>query len=478
MTSRHALLLLVLVTVAVTASGQDAPRLNFIFMIVDDVSHDDLGCYGNARARTPHLDRLAREGRVFDNAYLTISSCSPSRCSIITGRYPHNTGAPELHTRLPKGQKVFPAALRAAGYHTALSGKHHMGKNANVGFDVVDKGKGPGKQRTWVDLLKTRPKDQPFFFWFASTDAHRNWKTDDRAPTFQPKDVVVPPFLVDGPVTRQDLTGYYHEVSRTDHYVGAIRAELERQRIADHTVIVYVADNGRPFPRCKTRLYDSGIKTPLIVWSPKRIRPGRTSSLVSAIDLAATFLDLAGLPKMPTVQGTSFKTILDDPAATVRHYAFAEHNWHVYRAHERMVRTGPWLYIRNAWPDHRNLCKESDRSFPAGKELWDRHAAGKLLPAQSQLFQIPAFREELYDVTKDPHQLHNLAPGPEHGDALSILRIVLDRWADETADSIPANPTPDRDTIDGKRIKGFRRGEMPGGSTGAAQVNASGPVQS
>ncbi len=452
-------------------------RPNFIFFITDDVSHNDLGCYGNTAIKTPHLDRIAKEGLVFDNAYLTISSCSPSRCSIITGRYPHNTGAPELHTRLPDDQFSFPIALKEAGYYTALSGKHHMGKAVNRGFDKVSNGKGPSKAGDWVDMLQERPKDKPFFFWFASSDAHRGWAINDKAPTYKPKDVIVPPFLVDGEQTRKDLVGYYHEVSRTDHYAGELIKELKRQGVADNTYLIYCTDNGRPFPRCKTRLYDSGIKTPLIVWCPGKVKPGRTSSLVSAIDFSATILDLAGLKRQPTIQGVSFAKILTHHEAVTRDFCFAEHNWHVYQAHQRMVRTGKWLYIKNNYPDRQVLCKESDPTFPAGKELWEAHKAGKLKPAQNDIFLKPRPKEELYDVTKDPYQLHNLALSDGHDDALKKMRTVLQQWTDQTGDSVPDNPTPDRDTIDGKRIKGWKHREFPGKSKSATTINHTGPVR-
>ncbi|MCA9017069.1 MAG: sulfatase-like hydrolase/transferase, partial [Planctomycetaceae bacterium] len=128
---------LVLNTPASAAENQPAARPNMILIFADDVSWDDLGCYGHPTIHTPHLDRLAKEGLRFNNAYLTTSSCSPSRCSVITGRYPHNTGAPELHTPLPEGQVLFPQLLRDAGYYTVISGKQHMGNYALTAFDHV-----------------------------------------------------------------------------------------------------------------------------------------------------------------------------------------------------------------------------------------------------------------------------------------------------------------------------------------------------
>lgn len=111
---------------ASTAAAADA-RPHVIVLIADDISCNDLGCYGHPTTRTPHLDRLAAAGRRFDAAYLTASSCSPSRSSIITGRYPHNNGrASELHQPIFAHLPWFPQLLRAAGYHTTLSGKNHL----------------------------------------------------------------------------------------------------------------------------------------------------------------------------------------------------------------------------------------------------------------------------------------------------------------------------------------------------------------
>ena len=460
---------------------------NFILFITDDISWDDLGCYGSKVAKTPHLDQMAKEGMLFHGAYLSISSCSPSRCSIISGRYPHNTGAAELHTELPADQPVFPEALQAAGYYTAISGKHHMGKAVNRGFDKVSAGKGPSKSGDWVPMLQERPRDKPFFFWFASSDAHRGWALNDKAPLYKPEDIEVPPYLYDGPVTRTDLAQYMHEVSRTDYYIGQLRAELKRQGIEKDTYIIYMTDNGRPFPRSKTRLYDSGIRTPFLIARPGTIAPAETRSLISSIDISATILELAGAKKDKRIQGVSFAPILENPKVTVRDYVFAEHNWHVYHAHERMVRFGNFLYIRNNFPNQPNLSYESDDHYPAGLELWQAHAAGKTNPKQHQLFANPCPPEELFQVNEDPHQLRNLADDPKHGKTLKQARALLTKWVKQTGDSIPANPTPNRHDPprieDGKILPPGKakirnpHAEMPGFSNNATKINHPGPVK-
>lgn len=467
-------------------SAQAAP--NVVFFIADDVSQDDFGCYGHPTIKTPHTDALAASGMRFDNAYLTTSSCSPSRCSIITGRYPHNTGAPELHVKLPEAQIRFPELLREAGYYTVLSGKNHMFGNKDRAFDKITAGGGPGAEKDWVQHVKERPKDQPFFFWFAAKDAHRGWEQSEHAPVYKNKDIVIPPYLVDTEVTRDDLARYYHEVSRFDHFIGLVTAELKKQGVLDNTMIVIAADNGRPFPRCKSRLYDSGIKTPWVVHFPRVIKsPTVSKSLISVIDLSATCLELAGIERPKSIQGRSFVPILKDPKAEVRQMVFSEHNWHVYKNHERMVRFGDFVYIKNNYPDQPNLCYESDDRFPAGKELWLAHAAGKTTAQQQQVFANPCPEEELFQLNKDPHQFTDLTKNPKYAKTLRRARGLLAEWTQQTGDTIPENPTPHRHappriengkiTPPGKTKKRTPHAEMPGAARNATQINHPGPVR-
>lgn len=450
---------------------------NFVFFITDDISPDDLGPYGNTVIRTPNLDRIAARALVFDNAYNVTASCSPSRCAIITGRYPHNTGAPELHNPLPTDQKTFIQALKKAGYYTVLSGKNHMGNPAQLGFDAVSDSK-PSGSENWVRHLRERPKDQPFFCWFASHDAHHPFEFDEKAPRYSADAIEVPPMLYDGPLTREELAKFYHEVSRTDFHAGKLMKELEAQGIVDNTYFIYCSDNGRPFPRCKTYLYDSGLRTPLIIAGPG-VRTGRTGALVSAIDYAPTILQLAGVEIPKSVQGVSFAPILADPETSVRDVAFGERNWHVFSAHERMVRAGDWLYIWNAWPDRHNVSGESAAfHFPAARELWQMAEAGKLTQAQKLLTLPKQPAEMLFQVSKDPCQLANLAADPRHASTLRDMRGLLEKWKKETGDTVPQNPTPDRDALhESSKDRKVERGELPGAAAGATGINQSGPVR-
>jgi len=454
---------------------------NVVLIIGDDISADDFGCQGHPHIRTPHVDQLAADGMRFTNAYLTTSQCSPTRCSVITGRYPHNTGAPELHMPLPAGQVMFPALLKEAGYHTAAAGKWHLGSDARRAFDtIVDSG--PGGEERWVECLRDRPKNQPFFMWFASHDAHRGWAADPDALPHTPDDVVVPPYLIDTPTARKDMARYYDEVQRLDRYTGAVVAELARQKVLANTCIIFMADNGRPFPRCKTRLYDSGIKTPFIVrWPVDIAKPGSVSdSLLSVIDIAPTVLELAGLKAPPSFQGTSMTPLWEDPDASIRNHVFAEHNWHAQIAHERMVRHGDFVYIRNAHPQLPQICGLESQC--PQKELRAMASAGKLTPAQMDPLLEPRPAEELFRVTDDPHQVTNLAGSPEHRAILAKMRTLLDDWQRLTGDTTPPleQATPDRyDRRTGKPIHGRggrpMGGIIPGQTRQAETINHPGP---
>src|SRR5262249_37742144 len=160
--------------------------------------------------------------------------------------------------------------------------------------------------------------------------------------------VVVPPYLPDVSEVRGDLAHYYDEISRLDRFVGAVTAELDRQDAAKDTLVLFMTDNGRPFPRCKTTLYDSGIKAPWIVGWRGHVQPGSgCARLVSSVDIAPTFLTLAGITPGPTIQGKDVSILLRDPNAKVRDVVFAEHNWHDYAAFARAARSERFKYIRN-----------------------------------------------------------------------------------------------------------------------------------
>jgi len=457
-------------------------KLNIIVFIADDVSWDDFGCYGNTQVKTPNIDQLAKDGLKFDNFYLTASSCSPSRNSIITGRYPHNTGAAELHTSPPLDMISFPELLRNHNYYSALAGKFHMGPYAKRGFDMMYEGhklNGDGGEESWVTSLQERQKNKPFFMWFAAYDAHREWGPNKFSGTHQPDEIEPPIYLADGAETKSDLAKYYDEIKRFDFYIGEVVNELKTQKELENTLIIIMSDNGRPFPHSKTRVNDRGMKTPFIMHWPKGIKNKGVSSksLISAVDIAPTLLTLAGINYPEQFQGHSFDLLLKNPNQSFRNLLFAEHNWHDYEAHERMVRDKSYMYILNSRPMKQQNGPLDAVGSPSFKELEILKDQGKLTPIQADVFMVPRPYEELYDYNRDPLQLLNVASLPEYKETLQNMRTILKEWMEETSDNIPENLTEDWYHKEAGAIKTEShniRGEMPGKRLNATKNNAKG----
>ena len=236
-----------------------------------------------------------------------------------------------------------------------------------------------------------------------------------------------------------------------------------------------MADNGRPFPRDKTRMYNSGILTPFIVHYPNGVKKtGKTSnSLISVIDIAPTIVELTGSKESDMFQGKSFLKLLKKPNSKFRHYAFAEHNWHDYRSYERMVRNNEYVYIENGLPEQSNIGAADVLNGGAGQSMIEGNKAKTLNELQSRIFKIPQPKAELYDYKKDPNQYYNLINKKEFQEVRKTMKSVLDEWCCKTRDSQPKNITPDwydRKTIKPLKIKGTR-GEMPGKKLGAEKID-------
>ncbi len=461
---------------------EDNTSPNFIIFIADDVSFDDFGCTGNPFVETPNIDQLAANGLTFHNFYLTASSCSPSRNSIITGRYPHNTGAPELHQTPPDFMQSFPELLRENGYYTGQSGKFHMGPYARRGFDVIyDKREdfGDGGEEMWLKTITDRPKDKPFMMWFAAIDAHRDWGPNEFSGTHDPNTITPPFYLDSGFQTKEDLGKYYDEIKRFDHYIGLVVDELKVQGAFDNTMIIVMADNGRPFPHSKTRVNDRGMKSPFIIHWPDRIREKASSNaLVSAIDIAPSLLQMAGVTPNDQFQGKSFEALIDDPESTFRNYVFAEHNWHDYEAHERMVRNKDLMYIRNSRPNLPQIGPADAVKSPSNLALVERMEERTLTAIQTDIYSTPRPHEELYDCNQDTQQLINVASVPERADDLQKMRQTLDAWIAATGDNVPDSLTQNWYTYEPGYIRTEQhgiRGETPGAALNATKNNNPGP---
>src|SRR5215210_2194754 len=235
---------------AAAQSGETPP--NIIVLLADDLGWRDVGAYGNQFIRTPNIDNLARAGLRVERAFGTSPQCSPSRISMLTGKYPHTTRTEDLHTPLERGERIVPSLLQARGYFTGHMAKTHYGAEADRQFQWYS----PVVADSFPSFLKAAG-DRPFFLWVGFREPHRPYP-DSVPPAHQPARVLVPPYLADTPETRTDLARYYDAVSRMDAEIGRIMAELEPWPI--------VISPGQS--------YDRGI--------------------VSTIDLLGTLLEVAG----------------------------------------------------------------------------------------------------------------------------------------------------------------------------------------
>lgn len=444
-------------------------RPNLILIIADDMAWDDCGAYGHPSIRTPNIDRLAREGMRFDQAFLTTSSCSPSRASILTGTYPHQTDAEQLHWPVPASKITFVEHLKKAGYWTALAGKYHLGAAMRDRFDLIaDVGTagfvmgaksddapqeatvrdGSGCEQ-WLTTFNQRPKDQPFFLWLAAVDPHRPYEDSIVSPSHVPSDVRIPPYLPDNDTVRADFVNYYNEIHRMDTYIGELMDSLEAAGLEEETLVLFISDNGRPFPRDKTTLYDGGIKTPWILKWPAIVEAGTTTdALVSAVDIAPSLLAAAGVEPPDFFEGVNCLPLLEDPTASVRPFVYAEDHWHDFEDYTRAVRDQRYKYIRNFYPDLPNTPPADALRSPTFNNMQLRRAQGALTEAQMACFLQPRPEEELYDLQADPYELENLVGQEEFADMLDKLRRQMARIRDETADVLPERRTEDEFTRD------------------------------
>src|SRR5688572_23966206 len=241
-----------------TAEVQDS-RPNILFCIADDWSFPHAGALGDKVVRTPNIDRLAREGVVFTNAFCAAPSCTPSRAAILTGRYPHELEqGGNLWSFLPAKFKVVPDVLEESGY-----GVGHTRKGWGPGnFPAGGRERNPAGPnfRSLGEFLE-KSGEKPFWFWFGSQDPHRPYVRGSGAKAMlEAGKVEVPKVWPDTAEIRNDILDYYLEVERFDREIGELIVELEKAGKLKNTIVIVTADNGMPFPRAKANLYDLGSR--------------------------------------------------------------------------------------------------------------------------------------------------------------------------------------------------------------------------
>jgi N-sulfoglucosamine sulfohydrolase len=408
------------------------PRPNILFLISDDHSAGDLGVAGNAAVRTPALDALAREGVRFERAYAVSPQCSPSRAAMVSGRSPHATGTSRLHATLRAEHDTIVDALARAGYFVASYRKVHLGEAFQSRWNFVG-----GPDRPFEDFFRERPRDRPFYLWIGFEDPHRPYAPGAVSPPHDPATVVVPPFLPDTPAVRADLATYYDEIARMDGEVAHVLALLEREGLARDTLVVFAGDNGMPFPGAKGSLTEAGVRVPLLARWPGRIAPGVRPEIVSLLDLAPTFLAVAGLPPLPSSEGQSLLPVLTGASGALRQTAVFERNWHDTLDFIRGIRSGRWLLVQNYRPELAYKPTLDLEGSPSWRSIVELHQRGTLPAALAPRYFGVRSEVELYDVDADPGQLHDVAVDPAHAGTIRELQKAMSDWMVATNDFLP-----------------------------------------
>jgi len=445
------------------AAAKSAAPPGILVLVADDMSRDYLGCYGNRFIHTPNLDALAREGMRFNRGYVTSAQCSPSRSSIFAGRSPHAIGTSRLHADLRSDVPTVVEPLKAKGYFTGMYRKNHLGNDFLKRLDFYG-----GEKESFATFFDRLPQGRPFFLWVGFLDPHRSPTNYDHikgrvASPHNPANVLVPPFLPDTPAMREDLALHCDAISRLDQECGDVLKLLRERGLADSTIVVFLGDNGMPYPRAKSTCYEAGINVPLIIRWPGRAGAGSvTDELVSMLDLSATWLDAAGLPPLRTTEGRSLVKLLTGRPHEARRYVFAERNWHDTWDPMRAIVSDRYALICNYRPEVSYRGALDHESAPPWGIMDAERKAGRLRPELEPLFHSPRPPVEFYDLQKDPNQFHNLADDASVAGERDAMLLALDRWMRESNDFLPPPATFPQVKSKGKvTLPGQLNGPLP-----------------
>lgn len=429
---------------------------NILFITCHDIGRH-LHCYGLDAVESPHFDALAAAGVRFAQAFCTAPQCSPSRASMFTGRYPHNTGVMGLTHKyfawdLHADERHLAQHLNDAGYHTAGLGIiHESRRHERPGFEVLlhaASAEAPDITATAVQYIREqRPQDQPFYLQVGYVEPHRRDVGYQAAPYTQ-RGVNIPPYLVNEPTAYEDLAYFQGSIRKVDAALGDLLAALDDVGLRDNTLVIFTADHGIPYPRAKCSLYDPGLEVALMMrWPGGPLEAGQVvDAMVSNTDILPTIFDLLDLPLPGNVQGTSLLPLLRGEVEQVHETLYGEMTYHDYCDPRRSLRTTTHKLIVNF---------TAAPFFMDPSQQW-RPNTITVHPARPE----HAYHEpvELYDLRADPLEQRNLAYEAEHADLCRDLLRQLYNWMTETDDPLLHGiPTPPMHDM---ALRALRDGEL------------------
>lgn len=423
-------------------SAKEPARPDIVVFLTDDQSQLDATPYGSNGIRTPNMQRLAENGLAFERAFVASPSCGPSRAAMLTGLMPARNGAEPNHAKPRAEIKKWPAYFQELGYEVVAFGKvSHYKHTADYGFDhfAHDTFHDPGGIPAAVEWLKNRKRAnaKPLCIFVGSNWPHVPWP--EKADDYDPAKLSLPAGSIDTPATREWRARYAEAVTKADDELGLIY-ETARSTLSANTLFLFSSDHGAQWPFGKWNLYDAGIRVPLIVSWPGKVKPGtRTAAMVSWIDLLPTLVEAAGGRASKNIDGRSFLPVVLGKKKSHRAEIFTTHSgdgiFNIYPT--RSLRTGRWKYILNLHPEFA-FTSHIDLPVNLGQRAyfstWEQ--AAKTNPEAAGIVQRYHQRpaEELYDLENDPDEQHNLASDAAQASRLKEMRQDLEKWMRDQGD--------------------------------------------
>jgi uncharacterized sulfatase len=419
-----------LISIVWLAQAQAASKPNMVFIIADDCTYRDIGCYGG-QARTPHIDKLATEGMRFTRCFQAAPMCSPTRHNIYTGLYPVKSGAWPNHTRAYPHVKSIVHHLRPLGYRVTQTGKTHINPRTVFPFENFGGGKNPDMK--YIDRLfaETAKGGKPFCLFACSNEPHSPWNKGD-ASAYPPAKVKLPPYLVDTPRMRSDFSNYLAEITYYDSQVGEIVGLLEKHGLSKNTLVMVVSEQGNGFPFAKWTCYDHGLQSAMIVRWPGKVKAGAvTDAMVEYVDVTPTFVDVAGGKPIKGLDGKSFLPVLRGETQTHKQHVFGimttrgiNNGTDAFAI--RSVRDTRYKLILNL--NHESKFTNACTASPAFKSMVAKAAAGDATAKRlvHAYHHRPAV--ELFDLKTDPLEMTNLAGQTDLKKVETHLRAELAAW--------------------------------------------------
>ena len=427
--------ILVLTVLAVAGRTHAATHPNFVFIMADDCTFHDIGCYGG-QALTPRIDVLAREGMRFTRCFQMTAMCSPTRHNIYTGLSPFRSGAYPNHTFVTPGTKSIVHYLQPAGYRVALSGKKHIAPPDSFPFEYS--GKTNLDMQAVDSLLKDCAQSDTTFCLFAcSNEPHAPWNKGD-ASAYDAAQLILPLYFADTPQTRADFRRYLAEIGWFDRQIGEILDLLDQHELSENTLVMMVSEQRAGFPFGKWTCYEPGLQSACIVRWPGHVPASSfRDAMVEYVDILPTFLQAAGVEIPDDLDGESFLPVLLGRRFEHKQYVFGQmttrgiiHSPDYFGI--RSIRSAHYKYIWNFTPEitFQNAC-----TYSATFRSWQQAAASGNADAAEKVRRYqhrPAV--ELYDIENDPLEWKNLTNDPDLAEVKTDLRRRLEAWMQKYGD--------------------------------------------